>query len=205
MALAEFWHLRSRGRECAATQRPFVPGEPIITALFPDPESGDYLRQDYGLEAWQARPALAEPPFSSWRTIYAAPGGDKPQEVAKEDPEDILRRLVEDDLDHTENTRYILAVMLERKRLLRETDTQRTPTGILRIYENRKTGEVYIVKDPDIPLSQVDALQQEVLQFLETNTRQPAAEPPDAPDSPDAPDAPDMPDAPDADAAPLNP
>ncbi|MEI7955018.1 MAG: hypothetical protein WCJ66_07605 [Verrucomicrobiota bacterium] len=174
MALAESWHIRSRSRECAASQRAFVPGEPIITALFPDPDTSGYLRRDYCLEAWSAIPDTADAPFSSWRTLYSTPGGDKPQAVEREQPEDILRRMVEEDQDHTENTRYILAVMLERKRILRETDTQRTPTGILRIYENRKTGEVYIVKDPDIPLSQVDALQQEVLLLLESNSRPPA-------------------------------
>ncbi len=174
MALAESWHIRSRSRECAASQRPFIAGEPIITALFPDPDTSGYLRRDYCLEAWNAIPDSEETPFSSWRTLYATPGGDKPQPTEREQPEDILRRMVEEDQDHTENTRYILAVMLERKRILRETDTQRTPTGILRIYENRKTGEVYIVKDPDIPLSQVDALQQEVLLLLESTTRPPA-------------------------------
>jgi hypothetical protein len=206
MALAESWHIRSRSRECAASQRPFIPGESIVTALFPDPESSGYLRRDYCLDAWNGLPPEVERPFSSWRTTYATPGGDKPPEVEKENPEDILRRLVEEDEDHTENTRYILAVMLERKRLLRETDTQRTPTGILRIYENRKTGEVYIVKDPDIPLSQVDALQQEILLFLETNGRPPASEPPNPvgfvnaaagrmPAPPDPSDPPAMPDA----------
>ena len=57
MSLTEVWHIRSRGRECAASQRPFVPGEPIVTALFPDPESSGYLRRDYCLEAWNALPA----------------------------------------------------------------------------------------------------------------------------------------------------
>jgi len=185
MALNESWHIRSRGRECAATQRPFVTGEPIVTALFPDPESSGYLRRDYGLEAWQARGADEEPPFSSWRTIYAPSGGDKAAAREKENPEDILRRLVEEDADHTENTRYILAVMLERRKILRETDTQRTPTGILRIYENRKSGEVYIVKDPNVPLSQVDALQQEVMEFLESQGR--PLEPVEAIETPPAP------------------
>lgn len=184
MALNESWHIRSRGRECAATRRPFVTGEPIITALFPDPESSGYLRRDYSLEAWQARGPDEAPPFSSWRTNYAPSAGDKAAPPEKENPEDILRRLVEEDADHTENTRYILAVMLERRKLLRETDTQRTPTGILRIYENRKTGEVYIVKDPNVPLSQVDALQQEVMEFLESQHRQAeAVEPDPAPES----------------------
>ena len=89
--------------------------------------------------------------------------------------EEILHRLVEEDEDHTENTRYILAVMLERQKLLRETDSQRTPNGILRVYEHRKTGEVFIVKDPDIPLSQVEAVQNEVFILLENNGRTPVA------------------------------
>jgi hypothetical protein len=83
--------------------------------------------------------------------------------------EEILRRLVDEDKEHTENTRYILAVMLERQKLLRETDNQRTPNGILRVYEHRKTGEVYLIRDPDIPLAEVEAVQNEVIVLLENN------------------------------------
>ena len=174
MAIAEPWHVRSRGRECAATQRAFVDGESIITALFPDPESGGYLRRDYGVDGWKSHQETGGKPFSFWRTTYSAPTGNESRDpVEKLSAEEILRRLVEEDEDHTENTRFILAVMLERQKLLRETDHQRTPTGILRVYEQRKTGEVYIVKDPDIPLSQVEAVQNEVILLLENNGRSP--------------------------------
>ncbi len=174
MALAESWHVRSRSRECAATQRPFTDGETIVTTLYPDPESSGYLRRDYCLGAWNELPTDAEKPFSFWRTTFAAPTGntsDDPME--KLSPEEILARLVEEDEDHTENTRYILAVMLERRKLLRETDSQRTPNGILRVYEHRKTGEVYLIRDPDIPLSEVEAVQNEVIILLENNGRLP--------------------------------
>ena len=93
--------------------------------------------------------------------------------MQKLSPEEILSRLVEEDQDHTENTRYILAVMLERQKLLRETDSQRTANGILRVYEHRKTGEVYLIRDPDIPLDQVEAMQGEVILLLENNGRLP--------------------------------
>ncbi len=184
MAFAESWHVRSRGRECAATQRAFVDGEPIITALFPDPESSGYIRRDYCVEGWDDRVNAGEKPFSFWKTLFAAPTGNENQSPAEKlSAEEILVRLVEEDEDHTENTRYILAVMLERQKLLRETDSQRTPSGILRVYEHRKTGEVYIVKDPDIPLSEVEAVQNEVFILLENNGRLPA--PKEAsPDSP---------------------
>lgn len=177
MALPESWHLRSRSRECTATQRGFIDGETIITAIFPDPDSSGYLRRDFCTEGWQSRPVESEKPFSFWRTTFTAPSGEsKETSVEKLSAEEILTRLVEEDEDHTENTRYVLAVMLERQKLLRETDSQRTPNGILRVYEHRKTGEVFIVKDPDIPLSQVEAVQNEVFILLENNGRTPSPE-----------------------------
>ena len=174
MALAESWHVRSRSRECAATQRPFADGEIIVTALYPDPESSGYLRRDFCVDAWNNLPEDAEKAFSFWKTTFNAPtSAEHKDPVEKLSAEEILRRLVEEDEDHTENTRYILAVMLERQKLLQETDNQRTPNGILRVYEHRKTGEVYLVRDPDIPLSQVESVQNEVIVLLENNGRVP--------------------------------
>ena len=189
MALNESWHVRSRARNCAATDRPFTDGETIVTALFPDPESSGYLRRDYALEAWNERAGDAEAPFSFWRTTYAAPAdhGDA-DPVKKLSADELLARLVEEDEDHTENTRYILAVMLERQRVLRETDSQRTADGIIRVYENRKTGDIFIVRDPNIPLDQVEAVQMEVMVLLENNGRRPEPEllePADQPDQSD--------------------
>jgi len=87
--------------------------------------------------------------------------------VEKESAEDLIKRLIEEDHESTENVRYVLAIMLERQRLLRETDRQRTPTGILRVYEHRKTGDVMLIRDPDIPLDQVESVQMEVIAMLE--------------------------------------
>ncbi len=177
MAFAESWHVRSRCRECAVSKRPFVDGEVIVTALFPDPESSGYIRRDFCVEAWKERDADAEKTFSFWKTTFTVPTNNEAA-IAREklSAEEILRRLVEEDEDHTENTRYILAVMLERQKILRETDNQRTPHGIIRVYEHRKSGEVYIVKDPDIPLSEVEAVQNEVFILLENNGRTPTPE-----------------------------
>lgn len=174
MAIAEPWHVRSRGRECAATQTAFSEGETIVTALFPDPESSGYLRRDYCIQGWADQQTGGEIAFSFWRTTYSIPtGNEKSNPVEKLSAEEILRRLIDENEDHTENTRFILAVMLERQKILRETDSQRTPNGIIRVYEQRKTAEVYIVKDPDIPLSQVEALQNEVIILLENNGNSP--------------------------------
>jgi len=179
MALPESWHIRSRARVCTATGRPFEDGESIVTALFPDAESSGYVRLDFCLEAWKARTAEDDRPFSFWKAVYQAPaaGAGKPDSFKKESPEDLLRRLVEEEEEHTENVRYILAVMLERKKVLRETDTQRTPSGIIRVYEHRKLGDVFIVRDPDIPLNQIEKVQEEVLALLESGGRLAEEEP----------------------------
>jgi hypothetical protein len=178
MALVESWHIRSRSRECSATRHAFTEGETLVTALYPDPESSGYLRRDFCLEAWNLLPETADPPFSYWQTTFSVPVGDAAANpAAKLSAEEILSRLVVEDEDHTENTRYILAVMLERQKLLRETDHQRTAHGILRVYEHRKTGEIYLIRDPDIPLDQVEAFQNDVIVLLENNGRMPAPQP----------------------------
>ncbi len=174
MALAESWHVRSRGRECAATGQPFADGETIVTALYPDPESSGYVRRDFSEAGWNQQKETGDPPFSFWRSSYAAPASKEDENpIEKLSPEEILRRLVDEDEDHTENTRYILAVMLERKKILRETDSQQVPEGILRVYEHRKNGEVYIVRDPNVALADIEKLQQEVFDLLENNGRLP--------------------------------
>ncbi|MEK6231396.1 MAG: hypothetical protein N2A42_06055 [Luteolibacter sp.] len=182
MALTESWHLRSRSRECTATGIAFTEGQRIVTAIFPDPESSGYLRKDFCEIAWNQRAEDEDQPFSSWRTKFqpAALQEEDSRAVTKQSAEELLRNLVEEDQEHTENTRYILAVMLERKKLLRETDTQPTTGGTLRIYEHRKTGEVYIVKDPNIPLEQVEKIQEEVFALL---SPQPEPEPEPEPEA----------------------
>jgi hypothetical protein len=177
--MKEPWSIKSRARECTATAVPFEAGQKIRAAIFPDPESSGYLRKDFALEAWASREE-EEIPFSTWVTTYEPPAlEEKAEDVVDQDPESLLRRMVEEDEAHTENVRYILAVMLERKKVLRETDTQEVPTGILRVYEHRKSGDVFMIKDPQIPLSDVDKVQAEVKQLLDPDPAPQLEEVPD--------------------------
>lgn len=117
MPHADSWHIKSRAHQCSVSEKDFDDGEPFFTALFPDPESGGFLRLDFSQEAWNSRNAESDQPFSFWRTIYKPPEIEAKVEIVdKEDPESLLTSLIEKDEAHTENTRYILAVMLERKR-----------------------------------------------------------------------------------------
>lgn len=174
--MKEPWSIKSRARACVESGTAFESGQKIRAAIFPDPDSSGFLRKDYTIEAWANREDK-EKPFSTWITTYEPPViEEKAEDVVDEDPETLLKRLIEEDEEYTENARYILAVMLERQKLLRETDTQEIPSGILRVYEHRKTGDVYIIKDPQIPLSDVDRVQEEVRQLLDPDPEPEAAE-----------------------------
>ena len=181
MALIEPWSIKARAHVCAVTERHFEDGESFYTAIFPDPESSGYLRKDFSLDAWENRGKDQDAPFSFWQSSYRAPVKEAEVEITEESPEDLLRRLIEEDEEHTENVRYILAVMLERKKQLVEVDNQPIANGIIRIYEHRKSGDVFLVKDPNIALDQVEKLQDEVAILLETGGRVPEVETPHEP------------------------
>ena len=184
--MKEPWSIKSRARECAGSERVFEDGEAIHAAIFPDPESSGYLRKDFCEEAWKERGEDSEVPFSHWKTVFKLPvAEEKAEDVVEEDPETLLRRLVEEEEEHTEKARYILAVMLERQKLLRETDTQTLPSGILRVYEHRKTGDVFIIKDPQIALADVEKVQEEIRELLDPQP-EPEPEPEEKTETPDS-------------------
>ena len=161
MAINQNWNIKSRSHSCFVTGEKFEDGQAIVAAIFPDPEDPErFLRNDFSVEAWKERSDTESVPFSSWRTNYEAPVHEEKAEVVeKESAEALLRRLIEEDESHTENTRYILAIMLERKKQLKQIEVNNTPTSRLLIYEHDKSGEVFIVKDPQLKLDEVDIVQ----------------------------------------------
>ena len=80
--------------------------------------------------------------------------------------EGMLRRMAEEDEPHTENARFILALMLERKKTLIPTDVKDAETRKLLFYEHKDTGDVFIVADPGLHLSEIEAVQREVTELL---------------------------------------
>ena len=164
--MKEPWSLKSRARSCNHTGTPFSDGQTIHASLFPDPESSGYLRQDFCTAAWEELSETLNP-YSYWKTIYRAPTTvEKPEQSVNNDPESLLRRLVVENQDHTHHARYILALMLERKKILVETGTNHEGAALHRFYEHRKSGDLFIIHDPQVSLDQIMELQEEVSQLL---------------------------------------
>lgn len=160
------WSIRSRAHQCALSARPFKEGEVFHTAIYFDPETSGYVRRDVGLDSWKAE--LAErTPVAYWKTTYSPQIVEpKPEVTSKESAMALLQRFIEEDEPQTENARYILALMLERKRILSPTATKDTEQGKVLFYENKKTSEVFMVRDPELRLDELVQLQDEVATLL---------------------------------------
>ena len=168
MAITQNWNLGRRSKICLKTERPFEDGETIVTAVLAPPGTDEFERREYCLEAWEeVRPTLEV--FSFWRTKFEVPVAENKNEevVEKESAEMLLRRLIDEDDPKTENARFVLAVMLERKRNLKEVEKKDAENGSrLLIYEHPKSGDVLIIRDPMLKLDEVESVQEEVSALL---------------------------------------
>jgi hypothetical protein len=159
------WTIQRRAERCAATGEPFRAGEYFYTLLFDD--AAGFRREDLSETAWQARAADAPPPFSFWRAKFEPPPPPPAEPLAKESAEDLLRRYMAESSPEHANARYILAVMLERKKMLKEVECRETEQGgRVRIYEHTKTGELFVIPDPQLRLDQVADVQSQIAALL---------------------------------------
>ena len=161
--LADEWSIQHRSEVCAVTGKPFESGQNFYTLLFRDGDG--FRRQDLSEEAWRQRNENRQP-FSFWRARFEPPPAAPPETLAKETAEELFRRLV-GAADHANaNACYVLAAMLERKKILKQIQTEERDRGRVLIYEHVKTGDVFIVPDPQLHLNELDAIQAEVAQLL---------------------------------------
>jgi hypothetical protein len=114
---------------------------------------------------------------SHWQGVYHAPPAAPPEAIQKESAETLLRKLVElGDPKHGPAC-YILAVMLERKRILKIKEQFRREGQRVFIYEHPKTGDIFTITDPDLQLNQLDAVQRDVADLLENGLNVPSPTP----------------------------
>ncbi|MEP7013906.1 MAG: hypothetical protein ABI925_00545 [Verrucomicrobiota bacterium] len=157
------WAIKHRADICASTQRPFTQGEYFYTLLFHDADG--YRREDLSEEGWRSRNENIQP-FSFWKTRYE-PTPTVPETLGKENAEELFRRLTSSE-NPPANACYVLAAMLERKRVLKQIKTESAETGRVLIYEHGTTGDVFIVPDPGLRLDELESVQNEVAQLLRT-------------------------------------
>jgi hypothetical protein len=161
--MSQDWVIKSRAHTCAISGQPFADGATIYSCLRRG--ATELERVDISEEQWAEAPKDAL--ISFWKSIYHAPPPPAEEPLKKETVETLLRQYMSKEDFSRLHVIYILAVMLERKRILIERDVQhRDDGGKLRIYEHRQTGEMFTIPDPELRLDQIAGVQEEVNQLL---------------------------------------
>lgn len=176
------WNIQSRAHACQACERHFTDQQPYHTLLF-DLKS-EIQRLDICEACWAAdhsQNARDRKGFiSHWQGVYEAPPAAPPEAIQKENAESVLRKLIELNDPKFAAASYILAVMLERKRLLKVKEQFRREGQRIFVYEQPSTGDIFTIPDPDLQLNQLEAVQRDVADLLEHGLNPPAP-PADAP------------------------
>jgi len=164
--MATEWEIKGRSPVCTATGREFTEGEYFYTLLFL--EKGGFRREDLCEDAWRERgPAhLLTQPFSFWRAKFEPPAPPAPEALGKQTAESLLRKYMSEPGEEHANVRYILAVMLERKRILKPVELKQEDGKRVQLYLHVKTGEVFLIPDPGLHLDQLEAVQAELARLL---------------------------------------
>lgn len=138
---------------------------PVVSAL--KEMTDGYERFDCHPECWKTT-ERDWVPFSQWDGVYFAPVKEEKKEaLKKEDAGELLRQLITMDDPAMKNVIYVLAVMLERSKILVERDQKMLDDGtIRRVYEDRKQGDTFVILDPRIRLENLAEVQQQVLALL---------------------------------------
>ena len=163
------WKIRPRARRCHACESDFADGQDYHSLLFD--ERQEYRRIDVCEDCWEGQygqGARDRKGFvSHWRSVFRLPPPPPPEPVARETAESALQRLSEMDRPDFRPLCYILAAMLERKRILRVRGESRD--GAVRVleYEHAKSRRNYSIHDPELRLTEMEAVQEDVVRLLE--------------------------------------
>ena len=167
------WNIHSRAHACEACGQPFADKQPYHTLLFDQPPE---LRRSDICDACAHKDADARSRagfISHWQGIYEAPA-PVVDAIQKENAETILRKLIEQNDPSHAPAAFILAVMLERKRILKVKEQLTRDGQRVFIYEQPKTGDIFTIVDPDLRLDQLEEVQRDVAQLLEHGLNPPA-------------------------------
>jgi hypothetical protein len=174
------WNIQSRAHACQACQKPFVDKDHFHTVLLEGRH--ELVRQDICVACWNEKYAQHHAErkgfISHWQGIYQAPvSSNAPEPIQKETAETLLRHLIDANDPKHGPACYILAVMLERKRLLKIKEQVKRDGLRVFVYEHPKTGDLFTITDPNLQLNQLEAVQRDVADLLVNGYNPPAPAP----------------------------
>lgn len=180
---SDFEFAKATGK-CAVTERPFNEGESYFAVLIE--EQDGFVRRDYSSEAWTGPPAGC---YCFWRARVPVKSRKSAIAVDLNLLVHLFQRLEGDESPARQQFRFVLALLLMRKRLLRFESTRREG-GDLEQWSMRLVSDqsLHQVVNPSLTEEQIGALNQQLTALLSGEVEAIAGieEPSGAPEAADA-------------------
>lgn len=152
-------------RVCAATGRPLRPGERYYGVLAVD--GGKFARQEFSEEGWTGAPPGA---FGYWAGRVPSTGDASRRPPIDDDMLlECFQRLESETEPAKVNFRYVVALLLMRRKRFKFEDSTRDADGDALIVRDSRTNARHIVTDPGLTDAQMQSVQSEVYQMLGWN------------------------------------
>lgn len=150
-------------RVCATTGRELAPGEEFYSVLLP--VGSDVQRADYSLQGWTGPPEGA---IGWWRSQVPDPRSNKISWAPSDVMLDYFTSIADD--ASKADVRYVLTLLMLRRRILRLDETEVEPGGreVMHLYCTRNATQ-YEVAVVTPPKQRADAIQQELIALLFSN------------------------------------
>lgn len=159
------WEVGRGQRACSVTGKVFEEGDEYYSALQEEGES--FARRDFCPEAWEELDKTKF--FSFWRTKLQR-GGDKKKNRLVIDVEafyTFFLSLCDDEKPSRQLFRYLIALMLVRKRILRLEEVEKHPDGEALILYDTRAKEECRVPAPVAGEAELVSAQEELNQIFE--------------------------------------
>jgi hypothetical protein len=155
------YQIQANSLRCAGTGRELRPGEKFYSVLF---DRGATLeRKDFSDEAWQGPPADA---YCFWMGHVPEKGAARRLQFDEEVLFDFFQRLADDPEPRKVNFRYILALLLMRKKRLKFEEVRTENEVESLVLRCAKTRKAYTAVNPRLSEEELAAVQDEVQKLL---------------------------------------
>jgi hypothetical protein len=164
MSMDAEWQIGTSRKVCAVCRKNFNAGEEYFSGLVETPEG--FSRQDYCTGCWG--PHRAEF-FSFWKARVPLPVEEpsRPKFIGTERMIELFRRLDGETDERRQNFRYVLGLILLRKRRLRLVDVKRSGEGEVLVLRESGAAAVHNLPDPRLTDEEIADLSGQINEVLD--------------------------------------
>jgi hypothetical protein len=148
------YNIKPLGRTCSQTGDQLAPGSSCYSVLVL--EQGNVVRLDFSEEGWSGPPENA---IAHWRAFTPDAVETKTNPLDPDSLFEYFERLSEEPNDLQEKMRYVLALLLVRKRRLQIEGTRTDGEESFLMFAGVRGEGSYEVRDPELSDSEIEELQ----------------------------------------------